>query len=146
MVLSTQSAKLWTNTENISSQKSNIHVNAHIVWLSLVRVTDWLNTLTWLQHNLVCSPPQSCGGGILIDTTKCFHANKWQNELAILWLIKKMYVDRPWPRADCLLCAQYNRYALHCAQLKENPRIKKLLSYMYVNFYKLCRSHIWGAI
>ena len=47
-----------------------------------------------------------------------FHANEWQNELAILSF--QMYVDRPWPRADCLLRTQYNRYALHCAQ--ENPR------------------------
>ena len=59
----------------------------NIVWLSLMRVTDWLNTVTWLTNISVCCPPQSCGGGTLIDTTKCFHsfhANKWQNELAIL--------------------------------------------------------------
>ena len=36
----------------------NVMVNTkcYIVWLSLMRVTDWLNTLTWLQQNLVCSP------------------------------------------------------------------------------------------
>ena len=82
---------------------------SNIVWLSLMRVTDWLNTLTWLQHNLVCSPPQSCGGGTLIDTTICFHlgkffhANKWQNELAILSLKK------------CMLTALDRALAVYCA-------------------------------
>ena len=47
-----------------------------------------------------------------------------------------MYVDRPWPRAGCSLRTQYNRYALHCAQLKENPRQKKKKILSYVNFYK----------
>ena len=83
--------------------------NIYIVWLSLMRVTDWLNTLTWLQHNLVCSLPQGCGGGTLIDTTKCFHlgkffhANKWQNELAILSLQK------------CMLTALDRALAVYCA-------------------------------
>ena len=64
----------------------------YIVWLSLIWDTDWLNTVTWLTNISVCCPPQSCGGGTLIDTTKCFHsgkifhANKWQNGLAILSL------------------------------------------------------------
>ena len=40
-------------------------------------------------------------------------------------IASKMYVDHPWPRAGCLLHAQYNRYALHCTQLKENPHKKK---------------------
>ena len=65
----------------------------NIVWLSLIWDTDWLNTVTWLTNISVCCPPQSCcGGGTLIDTTKCFHsgkifhANKLQNGLAILSL------------------------------------------------------------
>ena len=76
-----------THKENIIGIYFTLH---YIIWLSLIRVNDWLNTVTWLKHNSVCSPPQSCGGGTLIDTTKCFHsgknfhANKWQNELAIL--------------------------------------------------------------
>ena len=37
-------------------------------------------------------------------------------------IASKMYVDRPWLHAGCLLRTQYNRYALHCAQLTDNPR------------------------
>ena len=116
----------------------------------ILRVTDWLNTLTWLQHNLVCSSPQSCGGGTLIDTTKCFHSGKkCSRKQMAKWACDTIASNMCWPpllRAGCLLRAQYNRYTLHCAQLKENPRWKKLLS--YVNFYKLCRSWArqWGAI
>ena len=49
---------------------------SNIIWFSPIRVTDWLNTVAWLKHNLVCSPPQSCWGGTLIDATKCFHSGE----------------------------------------------------------------------
>ena len=134
---------------------------SYIVWLSLIWDTDWLNTVTRLTNISVCCPPQSCGGGTLIDTTKCFHsgkifhANKLQNGLAILSLQTCMLtaLTAHWlfiARTGCLLRAQYNNgyalhcgaqyngYALYCAQLKGNPRWKKILS--FVNFYKLCRS------
>ena len=61
-------------------------IKLYIVWLSLIWDTDWLNTVTWSTNISVCCPPQSCGGGTLIDTTHHFHANKWQTELAILSL------------------------------------------------------------
>ena len=82
---------------------------SYIIWLSVIQSTNWLNTATWLKHNSVCSPPQSCGGGTLIDTTKCFHsgknfhANKWQNELAILSFQK------------CMLTALDRALAVYCA-------------------------------
>ena len=93
----------------------------YIIWLSLIRVTDWLNTVTWLKHNSVCSPPQSCGGGTLIDTTKCFHSEKMFTQIngkmsLRYYRFKNVY----WPCAGCLLHTQYTIYALHCAQ--ENPR------------------------
>ena len=44
----------------------------YIVWLSLIWDTDWLNTVTWSTNISVCCPPQSCGGGTLIDTTHFF--------------------------------------------------------------------------
>ena len=44
----------------------------NIVWLSLIWDTDWLNTVTWSTNISVCCPPQSCGGGTLIDTTHFF--------------------------------------------------------------------------
>ena len=46
--------------------------NCYIVWLSLIWDTDWLNTVTWSTNISVCCPPQSCGGGTLIDTTHFF--------------------------------------------------------------------------
>ena len=106
----------------------------NIIWLSLIRVTDWLNTVTWLKHNSVCSPPQSCGGGTLIDTTKMYSLGenfsrkqmaKWARDT----IVSKMYVDRPWSRAGCLLRTQYTRYALHCAQ--ENPRCAELCEFLW---------------
>ena len=100
----------------------------YIVWLSLMRVTDWLNTLTWLKHNLECSPPQSCGGGTLIDTKcfysgKIFHANKWQNELAILSLQKCMLTALD--RALAVYCA-HSTIDTHCTarNLKKIPAEK----------------------
>ena len=47
-------------------------IPANIVWLSLIWDTDWLNTVTWSTNISVCCPPQSCGGGTLIDTTHFF--------------------------------------------------------------------------
>ena len=48
------------------------HIKDNIVWLSLIWDTDWLNTVTWSTNISVCCPPQSCGGGTLIDTTHFF--------------------------------------------------------------------------
>ena len=48
------------------------NLNMYIVWLSLIWDTDWLNTVTWSTNISVCCPPQSCGGGTLIDTTHFF--------------------------------------------------------------------------
>ena len=89
-----------------SQHKPVNHHDINIVWLSLMRVTDWLNTVTWLTNISVCCPPQSCGEGTLLDTTKCFHsfhANKWQNELAILSL------------QTCMLTALDRALAVYCA-------------------------------
>ena len=60
-------------------------------------------------------------------------------------IVPKMYVDRPWPRAGCLLRTQYTRYALHCAQ--ENPRWIELCEFLWF-LWVLCRSPAgqWGAI
>ena len=123
----------------------------NIVWLSLMRVTDWLNTVTWLTNISVCCPPQSCGEGTLLDGAR-YHkmfpllSRKQMAKWACDTIASNMYVDRPWPRAGCLLRAQYNKYALHCAQLKENPRWGKKI--LRENFYKFCRSRErqWGAI
>ena len=103
------------------------------IWLSVIRVTDWLNTVTWLKHNSVCSPPQSCGGGTLIDTTKCFylgkifHANKWQNELAILSFQKCMLTALD--RALAVYCA-HSTLDTHCTARKKTPAALNC-----VNFY-----------
>ena len=94
-----------------------------IVWLSLMRVTDWLNTVTWLTNISVCCPPQSCGGGTLIDTTKgfhSFHANKMA-KWACDTIASNMYVDRPWPRAGCF-CA-HSTIDTHCTA--RNLTLKK---------------------
>ena len=109
----------------------HIHTYMYDIWLSLIRVTDWLNTVTWFKHNSVCSPPQSCRGGTLIDTTKCFHANKWQNELAILSFQKCMLTALN--RALAVYCA-HSTIDTHCTarNLKKIPA--ELAS--YVNFYK----------
>ena len=112
----------------------------YIIWLSLMRVTDWLNILTWLKHNSVSmSPSPELRRGDIDRYHKMFSlweifSRKQMAKWACDTIASKMYVDRLWPRDGCLLHTQYNRYALHCAQLKENPRWKKLLS--YVNFYK----------
>ena len=116
----------------------------YIVWLSLMRVTDWLNTVTWLTNISVCCPPQSCGGGTLLFPLL---SRKQMAKWACDTIASNMYVDRPWPRAGCLLRAQYNKYALHCAQLNENPRWGKKKK-LRENFYKFCRSRErqWGAM
>ena len=93
----------------------------YIVWLSLMRVTDWLNTVTWLTNISVCCPPQSCRGGTLLDTTKCFHsfhANKWQNELQTCMLTAKDAFDR----ALAVYCA-HSTINTHCTarNLKKIP-------------------------
>ena len=49
-----------------------VDILLYIVWLSLIWDTDWLNTVTWSTNISVCCPPQSCGGGTLIDTTHFF--------------------------------------------------------------------------
>ena len=113
-----------------------------------MRVTDWLNTVAWLTNISVCCPPQSCGGGTLLDTTKCFHsfhAKKWQNELAILSLQTCMLTALD--RALSVYCA-HSTINTHCTarNLKIIPAggKKKLRE----NFYKFCRSRErqWGAI
>ena len=134
-------------------QLQSMHYINNIVWLSLIWDTDWLNTVTWLTNISVCCPPQSCGGGTLIDTTKCFHSGKiftqTNGKMGLRYYRFKHVCWPPLLRTGCLLRAQYNGYALHCgaqyngyalycAQLKGNPRWKKILS--FVNFYKLCRS------
>ena len=112
----------------------------NIVWLSLMQVTDWLTTLTWLKHNLECSPSPELRRGNIDRYHKMFSlgenfSRKQMATWACATIASKMYVDRPWPRAGCLLRTQYNWYALHCAQLKENPRRKKkLLSYLSIQF------------
>ena len=107
----------------------------NIVWLSLMRVTDWLNTLTWLQQNLGCSPPQSCGGGTLIDTTKCFysgeifHANKWQNELANILSLQK-----------CMLTALDRALAVYCAHMASRFNIYSYILISRIHFL-ISRNH-----
>ena len=54
------------------NQMGNCWITLYIVWLSLIWDTDWLNTVTWSTNISVCCPPQSCGGGTLIDTTHFF--------------------------------------------------------------------------
>ena len=99
----------------------------YIIWLSLIRVTDWLNTVMWLKHNSVCSPPQSCGGGTLIDTTNCFYSGKLftqKNGIMSLryYRLNKMYVARPWQRAGCLLRMHaHSAIDTHCTARKKTP-------------------------
>ena len=64
-------------------------------------------------------------------------SRKQMPKLACDTIASKMYVDRPWPRAGYLLRIQYNRYALHCAQLKEEIHNRfNLISEERVNIFK----------
>ena len=112
----------------------------NVIWLSLIRVTDWLNTVTWLKHNSVCSSralPRAEARAAEedidrlydIDTTKCFHsgkifhANKWQNELAILSFQRCMLTTLD--RALAVYCA-HSTIDTHCTarNLKKIPAEK----------------------
>ena len=95
--------------------RTTIIENVIHVWLSLIWVTDWLNTVTWLKHNSVCSPPQSCGGGTLIDTTECFHSGGKMAKWACHTIVSKVYVDR----SPAVHCAQYTN--THCTACKTTP-------------------------
>ena len=94
----------------------------NIVWLSLMRVTDWLNTVTWLTNISVCCPPRAaeeehCSIPQYVSTP--FTQTNDKNELAILSLQTCMLTALD--RALAVYCApQYNKYALHCALGEKN--------------------------
>ena len=90
-----------------------------------------------------------------IDRLPHIFSRKQMANWACDTIASNMYVDRP-SRALAFYCAHSTMdtrctaahstmdTALHCAQLKENPRWKKWLS--FVNFCELCRSRArqWG--
>ena len=101
----------------------------NIVWLSLMRVTDWLNILTWLKHNLECSPPQSCGGGTLIATDKMFSlGGNFSCKQMATWAcdtIASKWMFTALDRALAVYCAQ-STIDTHCTtrNLKKIPAKK----------------------
>ena len=114
-----------------------------------MRVTDWLNTVTWLTNISVCCPPPELRRRNIDRYHKMFPllSRKQMAKWAYDTIASNMYVDRPWPRAGCF-CA-HSTIDTHCTarNLKKIPAglIKKIPR---ENFYKLCRSWArqWGAI
>ena len=108
----------------------------NMVWLSLIWDTDWLNTITWSTNISVCCPPQSCGGGTLIDTTH--FSRKQMANWACDTIASNMYVDRP-SRALAFYCAHstmdtrctaaHSTMDTHCTahNLRKSP-LKEILS------------------
>ena len=105
----------------------------NIIWLSLIRVTDWLNTVTWLRHNSVYSPPRSGaaeGEHWSIPQNVFTRGKSFTQTNGKMSLRYYRFKNVCWPRAGCLLRTQYNIYALHCAQLNENPRWTELCEFL----------------
>ena len=136
----------------ITSDTDCRSITVYIVWLSLIWDTDWLNTVTWSTNISVCCPPQSCGGGTLIDTTH--FSRKQMANRACDTIASNMYVDRP-SRALAFYCAHstmdtrctaaHSTMDTHCTahNLKKIPA-----EIFFVNFCELCRSRArqWVAI
>ena len=110
-----------------------------IIWLSLMRVTDWLNTLNFDWNIIQYVPlPRAAEG----EHWSIPHFTQTNGKMSLRYYRFK-YVCWPPLTARWLFIA--HTVYMHCtacnhsAQLKENPRSKFFLL-SYVNFYKLCRS------
>ena len=79
-----------------------------------MRVTDWLNTVTWLTNISVCCPPPELRRRNIDRYHKMFPllSRKQMAKWACDTIASNMYVDRLWPRAGCF-CA-HNTIDTHC--------------------------------